>query len=125
MAHEFTMSSLRIIEQTAAGWGVPVHVPDLLRPPGLERPSRKGLGWSTAGGYRSFQGRTWPGRDLGVRAPDDGETPLSRGEIEFILDYMPPMDVLQLFPGSAIARSLVMQAAVEQLDLQGRPWYVK
>lgn len=50
---------------------------------------------------------------------------MSRGEVDFILNCMPPMDVLQLFPGSAMARVLVMQAAVEQAELEGRPWYLE
>jgi hypothetical protein len=26
---------------------------------------------------------SWPGRDIGVRAPDPGETPLSEAEVDF------------------------------------------
>lgn len=75
------MPSLRIIQSTAAQWGVPVPVLGVLHAPGALDESEQAGGGRDAGGDRQVPGRAWPGRDLGVRAPMPGETALSWAEV--------------------------------------------
>ena len=60
---------------------LPVHLPAVLRPSGAERAPQQAAGQCHAGRHRALPGQSWPGSDLGVRAPYQGETPLSWAEV--------------------------------------------
>jgi len=60
---------------------LPLRLCALLRALGAQRPPHPPAGSSHAGGHCAPPGRTWPGRDLGVREPYPGETALSWSEI--------------------------------------------
>lgn len=79
------MSCLRIMERTAADWKVQLPVPGVLRQAGAVGPSGPRTGCGTDRSYRAAGWKPWAGRDLGVRAPEPGETALSRGEVQFAL----------------------------------------
>jgi len=53
----------------------------MLCAPGAERPAEQGCSAGHAGRDRAPPGCTWPGRDLGVRAPYPGETALTWAEV--------------------------------------------
>lgn len=86
------MRTMRIIEKTAKEWEVQLPVPGVLHSSGSQRTPSKGSGLRHVGRDRASLGGTWPGRDLGVRAPDPGETPLSRAEVRFAIDVMGILD---------------------------------
>lgn len=86
------MQCLRIIERTAKEWEVQPPVPGVLRAPGAQRAPGQGPGRRYVGRHRASIGGTWPGKDLGVRAPEPGETPLSRAEVRFAIDVMGILD---------------------------------
>lgn len=56
-------------------------LPELLHPACPERPSEQAAGSGNAGSDQAVAVTTWPGKDIGVRAPDAGETPLSMAEV--------------------------------------------
>jgi hypothetical protein len=85
----------------------------VLHPPGAEHAPEQGAGGRDVGRYRALSGRAWPGRDIGVRAPEDGETALSRGEVEYMLDCMDPQEALELLPGSRVALAMFERVACE------------
>lgn len=60
---------------------LPVRLPAMLRAAGAKYPPQPPAGSRHAGGHSAPPRRTWPGRDLGVRAPFPGETALSWSEI--------------------------------------------
>jgi len=74
------MPAMRIIETTAAQWGVFVQMRGVLLQAGTERQARQAPGCIHAGGHRALPRQPWPGAHLGVRAPDLDETPLSADE---------------------------------------------
>ena len=74
------MQTMRIIETTAAQWGVFVQMRGVLLQAGAERPARQAPGRIHAGGHRALPRQPWPGAHLGIRAPDLDETPLSDSE---------------------------------------------
>jgi hypothetical protein len=57
-------------------------VPAVLRAPGSVCAPEQGPGWGDAGSDSTGRGKSWPGRDIGVRCPDAGETPLSLDEVQ-------------------------------------------
>jgi hypothetical protein len=75
------MPALSILQTTAALWGLPVHLPRVLRSPGAERSPIETARDVNARCHCAIPTFTWPGRNLGVRAPDDGETPLGAAEV--------------------------------------------
>ena len=75
------MQRMRIVEKTAAQWGVPVPVLGVLHPAGGLDASEQASGSRDAGGDRQIPGCPWPGRDLGVRPPMPGETALGWAEV--------------------------------------------
>lgn len=74
------MQTMRIIETTAAQWGVFVHMRGVLLQAGAEHQARQASSCGHAGGHREIPRKPWPGSHLGVRAPDLDETPLSADE---------------------------------------------
>jgi len=74
------MSAMRIIETTAAQWGVFVQMRGVLLTAGSEHKTRQEAGSGHAGGHRALSRQPWPGAHLGVRAPGIDETPLSIDE---------------------------------------------
>lgn len=62
-------------------WLVPVSLRGLLRPVGAEHAAGPAPGPGHARRDLDAAGRTWPGRDFGVRRPLPAETPLSWGEV--------------------------------------------
>jgi hypothetical protein len=58
-------------------------VHELLRRPRFAGLPEQDAGGKDAGGYCLPKKQSWPRRNPSVRAPDFGETPLSRAEIEF------------------------------------------
>lgn len=77
------MPSLRVIKTTASQWGIPLRVPAMLRPAGAVHSPEQASSGRNAGGDRKIPALTWPGRDLGIRAPGTDETPLSEAEVRF------------------------------------------
>lgn len=74
------MPAMRIIETTAAQWGVFVQMRGVLLQAGTERQTRQAPGCIHVGGHRALSRQPWPGAHLGVRAPGIDETPLSIDE---------------------------------------------
>lgn len=75
------MQRMRIVEKTAAQWGVPVPVLGVLHAAcDFDAPEQAG-GGRDVGGDRQIPGRAWPGCDLGIRPPLPGETGLSWAEV--------------------------------------------
>lgn len=74
------MQTMRIIETTAAQWGVFVQMRGVLLQAGTEHKTRQAESCCNAGGHRALSGQPWPGAHLGVRAPGIDETPLSIDE---------------------------------------------
>lgn len=74
------MPAMRIIETTAAQWGVFVQMRRVLLKAGSQHQARQATGCIHAGGHRALSRQPWPGSNLGVRAPDPDETPLSIDE---------------------------------------------
>lgn len=74
------MPAMRIIETTAAQWGVFVQMRGVLYSAGTERQAEQGGSSRDAGGHRPIPTEPWPGAHLGVRAPGIDETPLSIDE---------------------------------------------
>lgn len=75
------LQRVRIVEKTAAQWGVPLPVLGVLHAPGsFDAPEQTGSG-RDAGGDCQIPGCAWPGHDLGVRAPLPGETALGWAEV--------------------------------------------
>lgn len=60
---------------------LPFHLPAVLRPAGAERTPEQGAGQCDACRHSALPRQSWPGSDLGVRAPYPGETPLSWSEV--------------------------------------------
>lgn len=56
-------------------------LPALLRAPGIERTSKQKPRGRNAGRNLTSPAKSWPGKSFGVRAPEDGETPLSAEEV--------------------------------------------
>ncbi len=75
------MHSLRVIQKTACEWGVQHALPRLLRAPCAERTSEQGPGVSNVGSHSAGAWQSWPGKDIGIREPAPGETPLSDAEV--------------------------------------------
>lgn len=75
------MPSLRIIEATAAEWGVSHAVLGMLHAPGADHTTRQEAGQRDAGGHRTSARKPWPGCRIGVRPPGIDETPLSDAEV--------------------------------------------
>lgn len=74
------MQTMRIIQTTAAQWGVFVQMRGVLLKAGTERQARQASSCGHAGGHRAIPAEPWPGAHLGVRAPGIDETPLSIDE---------------------------------------------
>ena len=74
------MQTMRIIQTTAAQWGVFVQMRGVLLKAGIERQAEQGGSSRDAGGHRPIPTEPWPGAHLGIRAPDPDETPLSDSE---------------------------------------------
>ena len=74
------MPAMRIIETTAAQWGVFVQMRGVLLQAGTQCQTRQAPGCVHAGGHRALPRQPWPVAHLGVRAPDIDETPLSADE---------------------------------------------
>lgn len=75
------MPSVRIIETTAAQWGVPIPVPGVLHAACADHAPQQATGRSHAGRDRALSAKPWPGISAGVRAPEPWETPLSFEEV--------------------------------------------
>lgn len=74
------MQTMRIIETTAAQWGVFVQMRGVLLQAGTQHQTRQEAGSGNAGGHRAISREPWPGARLGVRAPSPDETALSPSE---------------------------------------------
>lgn len=74
------MQTMRIIQTTAAQWGVFVQMRGVLLKAGAKRPARQETSSGNAGGHRTISWKSWPGAHLGVRQADPDETPLSESE---------------------------------------------
>jgi hypothetical protein len=74
------MQTMRIIETTAAQWGVFVQMRGVLLQAGSQHQARQALGCIHAGGHRALPRQPWQGSHLGIRAPGIDETPLSLDE---------------------------------------------
>ena len=74
------MQTMRIIETTAAQWGVFVQMRGVLLKAGAEHKAGQEASGGNAGGNRAISGKSWPGAHLGVRQADPDETPLSESE---------------------------------------------
>ena len=74
------MQTMRIIETTAAQWGVFVQMRRVLCAAGVVYATRQEVGQRDAGSHRALSGQPWPGAHLGIRAPGIDETPLSLDE---------------------------------------------
>jgi hypothetical protein len=74
------MQTMRIIETTAAQWGVFVQMRGVLLQAGHQHQARQAPGCIHAGGHRALSRQPWPGSHLGIRAPGIDETPLSLDE---------------------------------------------
>lgn len=77
------MPGLRVVERTAAVWGLPDAVPGVLHAAGAFGLPEPAAGGRDARSHRTVQGRAWPGHSCGVRRPAAGETPLSFHEVAF------------------------------------------
>lgn len=78
--HDCPMLGMRVVDDTAAQWGLSVPVRPVLRSFGDECASEQEARLFDVGGNRAKSRVGWAGRNLGVRAPADGETPLSSAE---------------------------------------------
>jgi hypothetical protein len=74
------MQTMRIIETTAAQWGVFVQMRGVLLQAGTQHQARQAPGCIHAGSHRAISWQPWPGSHLGIRAPGIDETPLSLDE---------------------------------------------
>jgi hypothetical protein len=74
------MQTMRIIETTAAQWGVFVQMRGVLLQAGSQHKARQAPGCIHAGGHRALPRQPWPGAHLGIRRPGLNETPLSLDE---------------------------------------------
>lgn len=74
------MQTMRIIETTAAQWGVFVQMRGVLLQAGYQHQARQTPGCIHAGGHRALPRQPWPGSHLGIRPPGIDETPLSLDE---------------------------------------------
>jgi hypothetical protein len=74
------MQTMRIIETTAAQWGVFVQMRGVLLQAGYQHQARQAPGCIHAGGHRALPRQPWPGAHLGIRPPGIDETPLSLDE---------------------------------------------
>ena len=83
------MQRVRIIETSAAQWGIPDAVPGVLRAPGGQHVPEPASGRRDGDGreteHRPLCTYVWPGRRDGIRAPAAGETPLSSAEVNHCL----------------------------------------
>jgi len=77
------MPRVRIIETTAALWGVPPGMPGVLRASGAVGTPKQETSVRDAGRDSPVSGRAWPGRGSGVRGPGIDETPLSACEVAY------------------------------------------
>jgi hypothetical protein len=75
------MPAVRIIETTAAQWGVFVQMRRVLCASGAVSTSRQEASGRDAGSDSQISRKSWPGRGVGVRGPIADETPLSRAEV--------------------------------------------
>jgi hypothetical protein len=78
--YDCPMHSVRVIQDTAAQWGLQHEVPGVLRAPGAQCPSRQATSQRHVGCDSQVQGSAWPGSDFGVRPPEFDETGLSHDE---------------------------------------------
>ena len=85
------MSGLLARRSQSLRRGVPDGLSALLRAAGAQRAPLPGAGAGDAGDHRPLPWRAWPGRDLGVRAPMPGETPLSWDELVVALKGGEPL----------------------------------
>jgi hypothetical protein len=74
------MQTMRIIETTAAQWGVFVQMRGVLLQAGHQHQARQTTGRGDAGGDRQVSREPWTGANLGIRQADPDETPLSIDE---------------------------------------------
>jgi len=75
------LPGLRIIEDTAKEWGLPLHMRTLLRPVGAQCAPGQAPSIGHAGRDCQISGKPFAGRRFGVRAPTPDETPLSAEEV--------------------------------------------
>lgn len=61
-------------------------LPGVLREPGLVGASKQTTRSRNAGQYRAVYWEPWPGQSVGIRAPEDDETPLSEIEVCFAVE---------------------------------------
>ncbi len=76
------MPAVRIIETTAAQWGVFVQMRRVLCAAGAVHTTRQEVSQRNAGSHRALSGESWPGCRIGVRPPSVDETPLSLAEVK-------------------------------------------
>ncbi len=76
------MPAVRILETTAAQWGVFVQMRGLLLQAGAQCLPEQAARGRDARRDRALLGQSWPGQGAGVRGPGIDETPLSWAEVQ-------------------------------------------
>lgn len=74
------MQTMRIMETTAAQWGVFVQMRGVLLKASDKHQTGQTPCRGNAGIYRQVPGKSWTGANLGIRQADPDETPLSESE---------------------------------------------
>ena len=77
------MPAMRIIETTAAQWGVFVQMRGVLCKIGIEYQTGQKQGFGDAGLNKPISRESWTGQNLGIRGPEIEETELSWDEVLF------------------------------------------
>ncbi len=79
--NDCAVSGMRVVQKSAAQWGLSVSVPGVLHTSGDDGASRQAPGVSIARSHRALSAESWPGASAGVRRPSSWETPLSLAEV--------------------------------------------
>jgi len=77
------MQAMQIIRTTAQEWGVFVQMREVLCKVSAFSEAGQSSSCGNARGNSKISGESWAGQNLGVRQPDDDETPLSQSEVRF------------------------------------------
>lgn len=77
------MLAMQIIQTTAQQWGVFFQMRKVLLKAGAENKAGQETSQRDACCHCKVSRESWAGRNIGIRKPDIGETPLSPAEMEF------------------------------------------
>ena len=115
-----TLRGLRIIQQTARAWAIPLSVPAMLPAAGDVDVARPQTSEGNAGGDRAIKLVPGNGRLEKLREPELGETPLSEAEVSFGLrkriftkrdsaEFVPLLEPVQIVRPAAQCKVAVSQ----------------